>query len=76
MQVGAGTAPTDPERGALYIVQSLPDQIAFRSTLIPAPEGCGPLTITGQADNLLHIQSSDGCQFSLDVLTWNLDQVP
>jgi len=76
MQVGAGTAPTDPERGALYIVQSLPDQIAFRSTLIPAPEGCGPLFITGQADNLLYVQSSDGCQFSLDVLTWNLDQVP
>jgi hypothetical protein len=76
MQVGAGSSPEGEQRGALYVIMVSLDQMTIQSTLIQAPEGCGPLTIVRESEGLLDIISSDGCQFTFDLSTLSLLQAP
>lgn len=75
-QIGAGSSPEDPQRGAVYITLNALDRTSFQSALVIAPEGCGPLTIIGEGDNFIHLQSSNMCNFTFDLLDWTLTQVP
>lgn len=67
LQVAAGASPDNPSRGALFIVQTSQDNTPLQSTILLAPEGTGPLTITGESANELLIQSENGSTFILDL---------
>ena len=74
LQIGAGSAPNHSTQGAVYIRLAAPDQMDIQSAYIEAPPSCGPLFILDESDGLLWIQSSDGCQFTLDSFDWALTQ--
>lgn len=76
VQVGAGSSPVGEKRGALYVIIASPGQLIVQSTLIPAPEGCGPLAIVSEIEGLLDIVSSNGCFFTFNLSTLSLLQSP
>lgn len=69
LQIGAGASSEHSQQGALYVVQATPDRTSFQSTLIQAPEGCGPLAIYKEDEGILNIQSLDGCTLTFDLAT-------
>ncbi len=75
LQIAAGSSPGDEHNGALYIILTTPDHTSHQVEMIPAPLGCGPLSILGEGDDLLHIQSSQGCNFILDIQAWVLTPI-
>lgn len=74
LQVAAGTSPGDGQRGAVYLILASPNRLTFQSDLLLAPEGCGALSITGEDENLLQLQSDNGCQLMLDLQDFTLTQ--
>lgn len=72
LQVAGGSAPSDNQRGAVFIILTAFDHSAFHSELILAPEGCGPLTIYEAGVNSIFLRSSEGCQFEFDLRNWTL----
>ncbi len=66
-QVAAGSAPDDPQLGAIYLVLTDLNRISFQLEVFLAPQGCGPLEITATTNNLLTLQSIEGCDLSFDI---------
>lgn len=67
IQVAAGSAPDDLQNGAIYIVTSPSDRTTFQSKTILAPVGCGLLEIMHAVDNVLYLESENGCRFVFDI---------
>jgi hypothetical protein len=74
LQIAAGTAPGDVQRGAVYLVLASPDRLPFQSELFMAPEGCDILSITREGENRLNLQSDNGCQLVFDLRDFSLTQ--
>ena len=72
LQIAGGSAPGDSQRGAIYIILTALDHGSFRSELVLAPEGCGPLTIYEEGVHSIFLRSFEGCQFEFGLRDWTL----
>lgn len=67
IQVAAGSAPDDPNNGAIYVVSGSFDRTTFKNELHLAPNGCGILEIVEEIDDLLYIHSTNDCRFTFSI---------
>ena len=76
LQIGTGTTSDGTAQGALYVLLTSPDRTSFQSAYIKAPEGHGPLSILGEGEGFLNLQSNDGSRFTFDLEKWILSPMP